>query len=177
MDTLEAILSRRSIRHYTGERATEEEEQKILKAAWAAPVGMGRKDDMYLTVITNPDLLSGIESCAAAAMGNPGAKLLYGAPEMVLVSVRLSGDEPADNVQFSNAAGAIENMALEAVDLGLGTVHIWGAIRALSKSPELIAKLRIPDGYTPVSAVLFGRSNETYRVRSTEGRYQTEYLR
>ena len=177
METLETILSRRSIRKYTGEKASEEEEKKILKAACAAPVGMGRKDDIYLTVITNPGLLRQIEENAATAMGNPGAKVLYNAPEMVLVSVRLSGNEPADNVQFSNAAGVIENMALAAVDLGLGTVHIWGAIRALNANPELVKKLHVPDGYTPVSAIVFGKTEETYRLRKMEGRYKTEFLR
>lgn len=177
METLKTILSRRSIRKYTGERATEEEEKKILQAACAAPVGMGRKEDMYLTVITSPELLHEIEENAAAAFGNPGAKILYNAPEMVLVSVRLTGDEPKDNVQFSNAAGAIENMALEAVELGLGTVHIWGAIRALNQNPELVKKLQLPEGYTPASAVVFGKTEESYEIRDTEGRYQIEYLR
>lgn len=177
METFETILSRRSIRKYTGQAASEEEEKKILKAAYAAPVGMGRKDDLHLTVITNKELLGQIEAGAASLFGQPGAKLLYGAPEMVLVSVRLSGDEAADNVQFSNAAGAIENMALEAVDLDLGTVHIWGAIRALNSSPELIAKLGLPEGYTPASAIIFGKTEETYSVRDTEGRYQTAYIR
>lgn len=177
MNTIDAILSRRSIRKYTGEPATPEEEEKILSAAYAAPVGMGRKDDIYLTVITNRELLSAIEKNAAAAFGRPDANILYGAPEMVLVSVRLTGDEPSDNVQFSNAAGAIENMALAAVELGLGTVHIWGAIRALNKNPELLKKLNLPEGYTPASAIIFGKTEETYAVRDTKGRYQTAYLR
>lgn len=177
METLQTILSRKSIRKYTGEAVSAEDEKKILQAAWAAPVGMGRKDDLHLTVITNKDLLGEIEENAAKLMGNPGAKVLYNAPEMILVSVRLSGDEPKDNVQFSNAAGAIENMALEAVDLGLGTVHIWGAIRALNENADLVRKLGLPEGYTPASAVVFGKTGETYQIRNTEGRYQTAFLR
>ncbi|MCC8106394.1 MAG: nitroreductase family protein [Clostridiales bacterium] len=68
MDTLNTIFSRKSIRTYTGEAVSPEQEALILKAANAAPVGMGQYDTVHLTVIKNKELLSEIDSTAAALM-------------------------------------------------------------------------------------------------------------
>lgn len=53
MNTMETICSRKSVRTYTGEQITEEQLNTILKAANAAPVGMGQYEGVHLTVITN----------------------------------------------------------------------------------------------------------------------------
>ena len=53
MTMIETICSRKSIRSYTGENITAAELDVILKAANAAPVGMGQFDSLHLTVITN----------------------------------------------------------------------------------------------------------------------------
>lgn len=49
MNTLETICARKSIRSYTGEQITEEQLNHILKAADAAPIGMGQYENMHLT--------------------------------------------------------------------------------------------------------------------------------
>ena len=119
MKLAEAINSRKSIRSYTGEIISDAELKEILNAAYAAPVGRGKYETLALTVITNKELLGKIDANCAAVFGDPKIHPLYGAPMMILVSTELIGT-PKDNVPYSNAACVVENMALKAVELGVG---------------------------------------------------------
>lgn len=56
-------------------------------------------------------------------------------------------------------------MALAAVGLGVGCCHIWGAVMALDANPELVKKLELPEGFTPLCAIALGESQEVYRER------------
>ena len=53
MNTMDTTYSRKSVRSYTGESVTEAELTQILKAAYAAPVGMKAYNTLILTVVTN----------------------------------------------------------------------------------------------------------------------------
>ena len=66
MNTMETLTSRRSIRSYTGEQISSEELSLLLKAANAAPVGMGQYNSVHLTVIQNGELLQKIDAAGAA---------------------------------------------------------------------------------------------------------------
>lgn len=164
MTMMETICSRKSVRSYTGENITTEELEVILKAANASPVGMGQFDSLHLTVITNKDLLAKIEASAAAMFGKPDMHPLYGAPTLILVSSR----KPApmmENVAFSNAAIMAHNMALAATELGVGTCYIWGAVAAMSRNPEVLAELKLPEGFIPCCAMCFGKNDVAYEVK------------
>lgn len=67
---METICSRKSVRTYTGEQITEEQLNTILKAANAAPVGMGQYEGVHLTVITNTELLDRIDAAGAAMLAS-----------------------------------------------------------------------------------------------------------
>lgn len=163
MNVLDAIKSRKSIRNFSGEQISDEQLQSILTAAQAAPVGMAAYESLILTVITNKKLLEKIDKNAQASFGRDG-DVLYGAPMLIVVSTKLTGT-PRDNVAYSNAAGIVENMALEAVELGVGACHIWGAIGALNQNAELLKQLNLPEGFTPVCAVALGKTQEKYTLR------------
>ena len=53
MELLNTLISRHSVRTYNGEPLLSSDLEKILKAAKAAPVGLGLYDQMHLTVV-NP---------------------------------------------------------------------------------------------------------------------------
>ncbi len=165
MNTLEAIRSRKSVRNYTGEPATDKEMSQLLTAAYAAPIGMGKYDSLSITVIKNKDLLSEIDTAAAASFGRPGMHPLYGAPTLIVVSSAITGNTSSDNVACSNAAIVVQNIALAATELGIGTCHIWGAMAAVRTSPELTAKLNVPEGYSPLCGITVGKTDETYTLR------------
>lgn len=164
MTMMETICSRKSVRSYTGENITAEELEVILEAANASPVGMGQFDSLYLTVITNKELLAKIEASAAAMFGKPDMHPLYGAPTLILVSSR----KPApmmENVAYSNAAIMAHNMALAATELGVGTCYIWGATAATSRNPEILSELKLPEDFVPCCAVCLGKTDITYELR------------
>lgn len=162
METMETLCRRKSVRTYTGEAPTAEQMERILKAAQAAPVAMARFDSMHLTVITNPELLAELEAAGAAELGKPG-KMLYGAPVLVLVSAKIPAG--AENPMYSSAAMVVHNMALEATELGVGSVDIWGCIRGASKDAALVAKLQLPEGFEPCCAIALGQTDEEFPVR------------
>lgn len=177
MDTMEVICSRRSVRSYTGEQITKDELGIILRAANAAPVGMGRYGDVHLTVITDPELLSRIDRAGALMFGNPDAHPLYFAPTLVLVSAKEPTDAGMANVTYSNAAIIVQNMALAATELGVGACHIWGAVMAMRGDGELIRELGIPEGFVPCSAITLGRTDIRYTPREIpDGRIATNII-
>lgn len=164
MNTMETICSRKSVRTYTGEVITEEQLSTILKAANAAPVGMGQYEGVHLTVITNPELLEQIDAAGAAMFGKPDIHPLYQAPMLVVVSAKVP-PKTMENVTYSNAAIIAQNMALAATELGVGVCHIWGATMALRNTPELLAKLQLPEGFLPCCAVTLGKTDASYEEK------------
>lgn len=165
MNTLDAIFSRKSIRSLTGEMVSKQTLDTILKAGEAAPVGMGKYESLHFTVISDPDLLAKL-----------GGKALYGAPTLILVSTA----KPApgmENLAYSNAAIAVENMALAATDLGAGACHIWGAVMQLKDKPDLVASLNLPAGFVPACALAVGETANAYSAREIDTtRIATDYI-
>lgn len=165
MKTMETICARKSVRTYTGEPITIEELNTILKAANAAPVGMGQYEGVHLTVITNKELLGKIDAAGAAMFGKPDIHPLYNAPMLILVSAKMPPVEPMKNVTYSNAAIIVQNMALAATELGVGVCHIWGATMATLNAPDILKALNLPDGFTPCCAVTLGKTDYVYEQR------------
>lgn len=173
---MHTIFSRRSIRSYTGEMPSEEELGLILKAVYASPVGMGRYDSLHVTVVKNADYLARLEAAAGAQLGKENYHPLYGAPVLLIFSSIFPGI-PTDNSSYSNCAILSQNAVLEAVSLGLGACHIWGAIRALNKEPQLLAELKLPEGFAPCCALALGKTQERYAARDVaEGRIETKVM-
>lgn len=160
MELKYALNSRKSIRNFTGEQIPTKTLENILLAANEAPVGMGKYDSVHLTVVSDKALLQKIEENTAAVFHVEGRNFLYNAPELVIVSTAAT-----DNVGFSNAAIIAHNMALAAVDEGVGACYIWGCVMALVKNPELVEALHLPEGFTPACALALGVSDEPYLPR------------
>lgn len=173
MNTSDTIYSRRTIRNFNGKAITEQELSRILKAAYAAPVGRAMYDSLSLSVVTNKALLLKWEQHMAKAVGNPDMHPFYGAPTVILVSSVGNG-----NVNYSNAATLVQNMALTATDMGIGACHIWGAVGVLNGNAELIKELKVPDGMTPCCAIALGYFDGEYEIRDIpENRIRTEYVK
>ena len=176
MELMDAICSRRSIRKYTGEKISDDELKTILKAAYAAPVGSGAYDTLQLSVVTNEKIIEDINSAAAHMFGRPDARLLYGAPMIIIVSTKVEQGALA-NATYSNVATIIQNMALAAVDLGIGACHIWGALTAFASNSTLIGTLQTPEGYQPCGGLILGKTTEKYELRDIpDGRIKTVFI-
>lgn len=177
METREAIYCRKSVRSFTGEISRDMLEE-ILKAAKAAPIGMGKYETMHLTVVEQPQLLQTIDAATARLFGHPELHPLYGAPVFIVVSVKPEGEMP-NNTEYSNAAVMIQNMALAAVDAGIGCCHIWGgAVMALAADRELAAQLGLPQGFIPCCGIVLGKTDEVYSIREIpEDRVAVNYVK
>lgn len=176
MNTLEAIYSRRTIRNFNGESITKDELDEILKSAYASPIGRAMYDTLSLTVINNKELIEKWENQMAEITGNPNLHPFYGAPTVILVSSCI-GEAPMNNVNYSNAAIIVQNMALAAVELGIGACHIWGAVRALNSKSDIIKEFNIPEGMVPCCAIALGHFDGAYDLREIpENRIVTSFI-
>lgn len=160
MELNTAMNNRRSIRSYTGESISEEELNAVLQAAYTAPIGMGKYDSIHLTIITNKALLKEIDENGAAFFGNPSIHPLYGAPMLIVIS----SSDPG-NVGSADVGIILQNMSLEAVELGIGHCDIYGATDALTENKELLKKLNLPEGFTPLGSIILGKTQEQYTKR------------
>ncbi|MGI6013629.1 MAG: nitroreductase family protein [Oscillospiraceae bacterium] len=176
MEAMKAMEVRQSCRSYTPEQIGEADLELILKAANAAPVGMGRYENVHLTVIQNEELLNEIDGVAAEFFGDPEKHPLYGARTLILVSAILP-EAPRTTLAYCNAGCIVENMALAATDLGLGNVYIFGSVNALNLHPELVAKLNLPTDFVPVSALAVGKAATPMKGRTFNKKIETDYIR
>ena len=64
-------------------------------------------------------------------------------------------------------------MALEAVDIGLGVCHIWGAIIAMNGNKDLLSKLELPERFAPCCTICIGKTDEKYEAREIPKRIET----
>ena len=176
MNTFENLFSRRSIRTYNGENITESELNQILKAAYASPVGRALFDTLNITVISNRDYLNKWEDyCEKMTSHRP----FYGAPTVILVSSLIPSTElKSVNVNFSNAAILVQNMAIAATELGIGSCHIWGAVRLLNDNEKLLRELNLPEGMVPCCAIILGHTEEKYELRDIPGnKIKTNFIK
>ena len=70
-----------------------------------------------------------------------------------------------EGVMVSSAAMVAHNMVLEATELGLGACYLWGVLVAVSNTPDLLAKLNLPEDYELLAAIGVGPTLETYEAR------------
>ncbi len=68
MGTLNTLISRHSVRTYTGDAVSASDLEKLLKAANAALVGMGLYDQVHLTVVNNQDFIANADTATATIM-------------------------------------------------------------------------------------------------------------
>ena len=172
---INTLIKRKSVRTYTGESITDEELSIILKSADASPVGLKQYDTLHLTVITNKDLLEKIETVAGAMFNNPDHHPLYGAPTFILIS---SKNMPMmENVMYSNAAIMSHNISLAATTLNIGSCYIWGATAAISKNPEILKELNLPEGFIPCCGVILGKTNESFDEKEIPNRIAKSFIK
>lgn len=176
MNTFDNLFSRKSVRTYNGKSITDAELNQILKAAYAAPVGRALFDTLNITVISNRDFLNKWEEYCESQSGR---KPFYGAPTLVLVSSLIPAtDLNSVNVNFSNAAILVQNMAIAATELGVGSCHIWGAVRSLNDNAELLAELNLPEDFVPCCAIILGHTDEKYELRDIpENKIKTNFIK
>ena len=152
MEVIDAILTRRSIRKYTGQEVTREQVEILLKSAMYAPSAVN-KQPWHFIVFRDKKISKEIFSF------HPNAGMLRDASLGILVCF----DE---NLQHDTGYGQIDcsaatqNILLSAHGMGLGAV--WIGIFPRQKRIEAVHKLfNLPENITPFSIIAVGYPAET----------------
>lgn len=154
METIQAIMSRRSVRSFTDMPIPEEALQTILAAGMAGPVCVNARDWSFL-VVRDKETLGKM----ADANGRP-ADPLRGAALGILVLGDLSrAFPPAKDYWIIDGAIAAQNMILAAHDLGIGSVWLgtYPQMERVEAQRELFG---LPDSVIPHSLIAFGYPGE-----------------
>ncbi len=144
MDTFDCIVGRRSIRSFTREEIPKGCIRKILEAARWAPSANNRQPWQFI-IIRDPGTLSQIASHARY-----GRFISDAAAAVAVVT------DPSTKWHQIDGSTAVQNMALEAWDLGIGTCWIGSLERdqvkdILNIPGDLHLLTVLPFGY-PASA-------------------------
>jgi Nitroreductase len=183
-ETIKNILERRSIRSYENTQVKDEDLELIVKCGLYAATAIG-KQPWHFTVLQNRKLMDKITSVnhdlllnspleAVKAMASqPDFDSWRGAPTAIIVS--------GDGSRFATAdcANAIQNMAVAAKSLGLGSCYMAAFSPALlhPEHKDFLEALGIPTGYTPIFALAVGYPAETLVSRAPRKENSINYVR
>ena len=171
MRTLEAIKTRKSVRTYQN-KPVEVDKIKTIVEAGNMAAGPAMAGDVYFNVITNAEVLKGIENGTKAAMANSGMEMLvklssnpgynpmYGAPVAVVISTTKTDIPSTAAMARANAACAGENMLLAATELGLGSCYVESPVLSFN-IPEVAQAAKLPENTQPQAMILFGYTEDT----------------
>jgi len=147
METIEAILTRRSVRDFKTDPVSKEDLMDLLKAGMQAPSARN-KQPWHFIVIDDPDVLHAIPEF------HPYSKMLLQAPLAILVcSDRSLESKRASWLQACSAA--TQNILLAAHAKGLGAVWL-GIFPDSERVHGMQTLLKIPETVRPVSLVAVG---------------------
>jgi nitroreductase len=152
MDALDAIMTRRSIRRYSGEPVTPEQIETVLRAAQAAP-SAGNQQPWRFIVITEQETLS------AAAATSPYARML-GEAAFGIVVCGDTADLKHPVMWQQDCSAAVENALLAAHAIGLGGVWL-GYYPKMERVAPIKELLGIPEHVEPLAVLALGHPAET----------------
>lgn len=165
MEVPEAIKNRRSIRRYRNDQISDDILNKVLEAAHWAP-SWGNTQCWRFIVVRDPGIKSEIAAClnkvkfdnefvenAAASAIRQAPVLIVFCAEMGKAGYNSEGEPVTDKGDWFmfDIALAMENLALTAHSLGLGTVIIGGF-----DAPAVARILEVPDDLSVVTMTPLG---------------------
>lgn len=158
--TLDAILSRRSIRKYTARSLSEEDIKLLLTSAMSAPSCVNSRDWSFI-VVTDRDML-----CRMADSNGRPAEPLRGAAAGILVCGDLSrAFQKAPDYWIIDCAIAAENICIAAQALGIGSVWL-GTWPQMERVKNQAALFSLPEHIVPHSIIALGYPDEEPTVRA-----------
>lgn len=157
MDTLDAIRNRRSVRQYSSTPVPDEVLAKVMEAARWAPSWANTQCTRYVIV---KDPATKARLAESVNKGNPSTEAIKNAPIVIVACAELNksgyykgalSTDRGDWFMF-DVGIAMENLALAAHALGLGTVHV-GFVPDSRKVDEILG---LPEGVVSVEMTPLG---------------------
>lgn len=150
MNTMEAILARRSVRKYSDKPVSDEDIELILKAGKHAASGKNRKV-WHFVVLQNTELLQELTKTVGEAKGNKNP--FFGVKTVILVFV----DATESTTPIEDGSLALGNMMLAATELGIGTCWVnANPMYRDDKYNDFKAKIRPKDNYDLIGTITVG---------------------
>ncbi|MBN1689885.1 MAG: nitroreductase family protein [Dehalococcoidia bacterium] len=157
MDTFEAIFRRRSVRQYRDTPVAEDVLNRVLEAARWAPSWANTQCTRYVVV---RDSETKIRLADCLNKGNPAAEAIRRAPVVIVACAELGksgyykGNVSTDRGDWFmfDVGIAMQNLALAACAMGLGTVHVG----YIPDSKKVDAILGLPEGVVSVEMTPLG---------------------
>jgi nitroreductase len=147
MDALTCIMTRRSLRHYTGEAIDDATVETLLRAAMAAP-SAGNQQPWRFVVLRDRAVREQAAACS------PYAGMLPDAGVGVVVCGDTEGNKH-EGFWVQDCSAAIQNMLLAAHALDLGAVWL-GFHPDEGRAAALAEVLRLPATVIPLGIVSIG---------------------
>jgi len=152
METKEALLTRRSIRKYTGQEVNEIQIEEMLRAAMYAPSARNQQP-WHFVVIRDKSILKQIP------LYHVNAGMIAGASLGILVCAD-TGLEQSVGYWIQDVAAATQNILLSAHGMGLGAVWlgIYPREERIMGTRDLLG---IPENVMPFSLISIGYPAES----------------
>lgn len=144
MDTMKAILGRRSIRKYLMKDVEEEKITAILEAGRWAP-SASNKQPWHFIVVRDSTMRKSL------ADNHPYGRFMSESPVVIVV---LGDPEKHPKYHLADPHNAVQNMLLVAYDQGLGTC--WMGVRDTEIEPKFKELLKIPDKFRVICSISIG---------------------
>lgn len=146
---METIFKRRSVRKYTEKPVSDAQVRQIIRAGMAAPSAKNSREWVFI-VLRDPEIYKTFSEVHVNAFAMKTAQAA------ILVCADLSKEQdPGQGWWIQDCSAAMENMLLEATDLGLSS--LWLGVHP---KPDRIACLKeickLPEGVEPLGIVALG---------------------
>ena len=157
MDFYEVLDNRVSTRKYTEKEVSDNDIKKLLEAAYKAPIAHGLYDECRLTVIKDKAFIKEI-SKEYNQLAKKTSDSLFDAPLFIIFS-----SSKDNSSKYADAGCVLENIALAATRLNLGSCYIRGLVENLGNQAAYIKKLNLDEGFYPVNGIVIGHSSSPLR--------------
>ncbi|SHN51290.1 nitroreductase family protein [Desulfitobacterium chlororespirans] len=150
---IETILKRKGTKSYKPEQIKDEDLELILSAGIAGPTARNSQN-RHFAVVQNKEILQQINDGSLTLQTAPSHNYpLFQAPTAIIVST------PADYpFADQDSAIALENMAIAATALGLGSRYLVSPTRFIEHTTGAPIKeqIGIPQGYRTIAVLIVG---------------------
>lgn len=148
MDTMEAILTRRSVRKYEKDSISNRDINELLEAAMSAP-SAGNEQPWHFVIIDDPKILGKVPTF------HNHAQMLKDASVAILVCGDLNLEKHKD-MWIQDCSAATQNILLAVRAKGLGAV--WLGIFPRDQRIKGMRELtKLPDNVMPFSLISIGK--------------------
>jgi nitroreductase len=174
MELFDAIMGRRSVRRYTEEPVDDKQIEAVLEAGRWAP-SWSNTQCWHFIVVRDPAIRARLADTLLPlklpdkTIDNPAKKAVTTAPVVIVACAEpgrsgLNGGAPATGKNewyMFDVALAMQNIALAAHALGLGTVHA-----GLLDAKQAAEVLGVPPGFIVVELTPLGHPDPSYEAKA-----------